>query len=61
MKIKPTDNECLKKILDEMDIPLKRKNDPFWLVENLAIRNKNHPDCEWAIALLKFMCLPENQ
>lgn len=62
MKIKPTDNISLKEILDEMDIPENRKDDPFWLLRNMGIKeiNRNHPYYEWAMTLLKFFVLPEN-
>lgn len=42
----------LKQMLDEMDVPEKRKNDLEWLKRNLAIRNSNHPFFKDAMAII---------
>lgn len=39
-------------MLDEMDVPEKRKNDLEWLKRNLAIRNSNHPFFKDAMAII---------
>jgi hypothetical protein len=62
MKIKPCDNPAIKKILDEMTIPEGRKNDVLWIFRNLGINesNRNHPQFDWLMTILKFFVLPEN-
>jgi hypothetical protein len=43
----------LLEILNTMDVPEKRKTDLAWLSRNLFIRNKNHPQFNKAIELIK--------
>jgi hypothetical protein len=46
------DEERLKSILSRMDVPETRKTDLRWLLRNLGIRNKNHPDFLEAMGLI---------
>ena len=48
-------HEALQKILKTMDVPEQRLNDRGWLIRNLAVRNKEHPDFERAISLIRDM------
>lgn len=50
-----TDRVCLKLILDKMDVPEQRKTDFGWLNRNLGVRNKEHPDFERAMQIIKSL------
>ena len=50
-----TGRVCLKLILDKMDVPEKRKTDWGWLSRNLGVRNKEHPDFERAMQIIKSL------
>ena len=50
-----TGRVCLKLILDKMDVPENRKMDWGWLIRNLGVRNKEHPDFEQAIKVIKSL------
>jgi len=43
----------LLEILDTMNVPQQRKSDSRWLLRNLAILNRDHPQFATAITLLK--------
>jgi len=43
----------MREILDTMDVPELRKTDIFWLVRNLAFRNRNHPKYDRVIEILR--------
>lgn len=45
----------LHEILETMDVPENRKNDPDWLLRNLGIRNRNHPDFEKAMSIINAL------
>lgn len=49
--------ERLEEILTTMDIPENRREINFgnlsWMIRNLAIRNRNHPDFEEACDLVR--------
>jgi len=44
---------ALQKILETMDVPKMRLNDRAWLLRNLGVRNKEHPDFEKAMSLIR--------
>lgn len=48
----------LEEIINTMDVPSGRKNDPRWLARNLGFRNRNHPDYNEAINLIKALLGP---
>lgn len=50
-----TGRVCLKLILDKMDVPEQRKTDFGWLNRNLGVRNKEHPDFERAMQIIKSL------
>lgn len=45
----------LKILLEHMDIPAERANDKLWLMRNLGVKNKAHPDFNRAMELIKKM------
>ena len=54
-----TGRVCLKLILDKMDVPETRKTDFGWLNRNLGVRNKEHPDFERAMQIIKSLLWSE--
>jgi hypothetical protein len=51
--IEADNTKRLNEILKTMDIPEGRIHDTFWLRRNLMFNNKDHPDFEEAIRILK--------
>lgn len=47
------EDDLLKSILDEMDLPDARRYDYFWLVRNMQFNNREHEDFPVAIALVE--------
>ena len=43
----------LTRILGTMDVPQQRKSDTLWLLRNLAVRNRNHPQFAEAVEMLR--------
>ena len=41
------------KLIETMDLPENRRHDWFWLIRNMQIRNKNHPNFQTAFAFVK--------
>lgn len=53
----PIDCKELMDILNTMNIPEQRKNDKFWLIRNLGIKNSDHPGFQDAMNIIVMMCL----
>jgi hypothetical protein len=47
-------NPAITEILDTMDIPENRKTDTQWLIRNVGIKNRNHPEYNKLIMLLSY-------
>lgn len=43
----------LEKLTENMDVPLFRRRNVRWLLKNLAIRNRNHPDFQKSLEIIK--------
>lgn len=43
----------LHEILATMDFPRERKDDLNWMCRNLGIKNKDHPDFDEAMTIIK--------
>lgn len=54
-----TKEQRLQELLAEMDVPSSRVRDWNWLLRNLGIRNRNHPEYRDTILLIKEMVCKE--
>ena len=47
--------ERLEELTKKMDVPVFRRRKPFWLLRNLSIRNKDHPNFPEAVDIAKIL------
>lgn len=52
--------DLLETYLRDMDVPVGRYRDYFWLSRNLAIRNREHPNFMDAIRIIKQLQSPSH-
>jgi hypothetical protein len=52
--------ESLEIILRTMNVPVLRKNDFRWLSRNLTIGNREHPELNKALKLIKYIIKGES-
>lgn len=57
---KPNPFDELQEILKTMDIPPSRKDHLNWLHRDLEVKNKNHPQFDQAMSLIKRLLFMEN-